>query len=225
MNDFGGFTKREDPIHALRDAMDELTLPVLPWHKDGEVVKDSAQPLLEHLRLAVTNSLGAGGGAGKLAHERTPMDVSAFTLYESIDGRIRAWCLDAKITAREGLADSLRAWFVVWSQKTREDLDVKRHTTVIETWVESITDLLEPPWRQEITKPCPACGQMWAMTGDKESQESTRAVWALWRPDAEKSYAICYACERVWKGVPQMKALNTWQDEIIRETERKEAAS
>lgn len=212
MSELGGFKKRDNPVTDLNEKIDELTKPqkhrFTQTSENGAVkMVRTASPLLTQLRNLIANSVGAGGGAGKAAHERTPFDVSAFTLYETIDGRIRSWCLDAHIPVRDELEDSLRAWFVVWTQKTLEDVLVERHTDILRGWVVAIEDLLEPPTKQELTQACPVCGQMWATVGRGEDQESVRALWAVWRVDPNNSYGVCRSCDKVWSGVSQMRQL------------------
>lgn len=209
----------DNPINDLRDAMDALTKPIRTaiWQDEldnrGQYVgqklvvhKDNS--LLHQLRNAISNNLGGGSNGGKAAHERTPFDVAAFTMYEDIDDRVKSWADDAGMT-RSGLPveDVLRAWFPVWTVKVIPDLLVDRHTAILVRWAVGINDLLDPPTKQELTAPCPLCGQMWATVGKGEETESVRALWAVWRENGDESYGMCRACDHMWRGISAMRQL------------------
>ena len=216
----------DNPINDLRDAMNALTKPIRSaiWqdeldrggqHIGQKLIRHVDQPLLYQLRDAISNNLGAGGGGGKAAHERTPFDVAAFTMYEDIDGRVKSWALDAGMTA-SGLPveDVLRSWFPVWTVKVIPDELVDRHTAILVRWAVGINDLLEPPTKQELTAACPLCGQMWATVGKGEETESVRALWAVWRENRDESYGLCRACNHRWQGVSAMRQLRISIDDL-----------
>ena len=221
----------DNPIQDLLDAMDAITKPVRSailqdeldangTHVGQKLVRRVDPPLLRQLRLAITGDLGSHGNGGKAAHERTPFDVTSFTMYEDIDGRVRSWLLDAQIVPRPGVKVEglLRQWFPVWTAKILPDGLVERHTAILTRWASSIRDLLEPPTKQELTDPCPLCGQMWAVVGSGEEIESVRALWAVWRRTQDDSYGLCRACDHMWRGIGEMRRLRILLDE--REAEK-----
>ena len=214
-----------NPINDLRDAIDALTKPIRSaiWqdeidshgtHTGQKLTRHVDQSLLYQLRNAISNNLGGGSAGGKAAHERTPFDVAAFTMYEDIDGRVKSWALDAGMT-RSGspVEDVLRAWFPVWTVKVIPDELVDRHTAILTRWAVSINDLVDPPTKQELTAPCPLCGQMWATVGKGEETESVRALWAVWRENGDQSFEMCRACDHIWQGVSSMRRLRISIDE------------
>ena len=208
-----------NPINDLRDAMDALTKPIRSaiWQdeidSDGQhigqkLIRHVDQSLLYQLRGAISGDLGSHGGGSKAAHERTPFDVAAFTMYEDIDGRVKSWALDAGMTrSTAGPELVLRTWFRVWTVKVIPDELVDRHTAILTRWAVSINDLLSPPTKQELTAPCPLCGQMWATVGKGEEAESVRALWAVWRENRDESYGMCRACDHMWRGISAMRQL------------------
>ena len=209
----------ENPINDLRDAMDALTKPIRSaiWQdeldRDGQhigqkLTKHVDQSLLYQLRHAISGDLGSHGGGSKAAHERTPFDVAAFTMYEDIDGRVKSWAADAGMKPSWlPVEDVLRAWFTVWTIKVIPDQLVDRHTAILIRWAVSINDLLSPPMKQELTAPCPLCGQMWATVGKGEETESVRALWAVWREIRDESYGMCRSCNHMWQGISAMRQL------------------
>jgi len=218
--------RAENPITDLLTAKEALTKPVrtaVMQHAvtaDGknareEGIRKRTDPsLLEQLRRAITSDLGGAGGSARPARERTSLDVAAFGMYEDIDGRVRSWLAD--VGERPGKAEVgslLDHWYVLWTAKAVEDAAVHAHTKILERWAVAITDLLDPPVKQEITQPCPDCGQMWATVGRGEETESVRALWAVWRENADDSYGMCRACDKVWRGVGQMRLLRIAMDD------------
>ena len=209
----------DNPINDLRDAMDALTKPIRSaiWQdeldRDGQhigqkLTKHVDQSLLYQLRHAISGDLGSHGGGSKAAHERTPFDVAAFTMYEDIDGRVKSWAADAGMKPSWlPVEDVLRAWFTVWTIKVIPDQLVDRHTAILIRWAVSINDLLSPPMKQELTAPCPLCGQMWATVGKGEETESVRALWAVWREIRDESYGMCRSCNHMWQGISAMRQL------------------
>ncbi|MCA0332265.1 MAG: hypothetical protein LCI03_20565 [Actinobacteria bacterium] len=179
--------------------------------------------LLEQLQEAVGSNLGGGSGSGRPGRERTPLDLGAFSLMEQIDDRVRAW-LD-ELGARPGKAVStgqaLRSWFTLWCATPREVGDHDRRRHVLEGWVTSIRDKLDPPDRIEITAPCPVCGHEFVTTGllpgeNPADAERVRALNGFGREKAGESFALCAACDAVWSGGQRMRDLAVQIDIVAR---------
>jgi hypothetical protein len=219
----------DDPMFDLRLAVDALTHEVHRVEiirsddaKKSVVFKRTDAPLLEQLRAAISNMIGAGSG-GKLARERTPLDVAAFSLYELIDGRVRSWLLDAGATASKesSAGEVLRAWFAKWQSLNPNSGLVARHESIVRGWEQQIRDILDPPKRIEITQPCPVCHVEWVNVGlrlpdgrdDPEDIEFVRVLTAVERDNLEESFAICRKCDTVWLGVSRMRALRIALDD------------
>lgn len=179
--------------------------------------------LLEQLRAAITSDIGGNSGSGRQARERTPLDVGAFTLYEDIDGRIRSWMveLDAKPGVALTAEQVLRSWYTLWMATNPEPAQEDRRTRVLEGWARQIRDKLAPPKRIEITSPCPMCGREWINVGlklddgsdDPDDVERVHVLTAVERESLDDSYALCAACETVWRGVTQLRALRNAIDD------------
>lgn len=190
----------------LLDAVDRLTLPetVTVW-QGARITRNEHPNLLEQLRRAVVSDIGGSGVGGKLANERTPLDVGAFTMFEAIDGRVRAWAADAGIESRGELAGRLRAWYVKFAEYPRTEVEVSSFMRVLVGWEGSIRDLLDPPAAVQITAPCPRCGVEWVVRGSGVEEVRVWALWGLWRERAEDSNAECRGCGAVWRGVAGMR--------------------
>jgi hypothetical protein len=208
----------------LMIAVDALTKPVTvaEWVGDEsapELFRREDPPLLEQLQAAVTPDLGGKSGAGKSARERIPLDVTAFTLLEEIDGETRAW-LD-QLGARPGraltTAQVIRSWLVMFKAHPmgRTEVEINDHERRIRQWVGRIVDLLSPPPTLEITRPCPECGARWVRLGGLvDEDEQMSALIAVAREPFQMSHAQCRGCGTRWEGVHAMKGLSALIDEI-----------
>lgn len=179
-------------------------------------------PLLEQLRTAVASNVGGSGGGGKARRERTPIDVAAFATYEDIDGRCRALLteLGGKVGSGVTTEQALRAWYVLFQATNPTVADVERRRREIAGWEDRILDVLDPPKKIEILAPCPICGKQWVNIANKgithpdpDDIEQVNALNAFERERLDDCYAMCVACETVWKGVTQMRHLRIAIDE------------
>ena len=197
-----------NPVPLMQKEIAELGIA-------ARMFKRTDPSLLDQLRAAITSDIGGTGAGAQLARERTPLDVIAFSLYEQIDGHIRAWMLDAGIrpSNKANPSDILRRWFILYGQKQVEDADVHRHILVVERWVTAIEDILDPPTRQELTQACPKCDRRWVTVGEGEETQSRAALWAVWRADPDLSYATCVGCDSTWLGVGNMRLLRIQLDD------------
>lgn len=216
---------------TLLEAVDALSKQqhVAQWQEEvpeqgivRQIRKRVNPPLLEWLAESVGNNIGGGGG-GKAARERTPIDIAALTLYEEIDGRVRSW-LD-ELGARPGKdissTQALRSWYALWIGRQHTEGLEQAYVNILEKWEQRINDILDPPKRIEITAPCPACGQEFVNIGlkledgtdDPNDIERVRVLNAVERERIEDSFVMCSACDRVWTGVPQMRQLRIWIDD------------
>lgn len=209
----------DDPIYELRQSVDALTKPVaaVEWvEADGKrvIFRRTDQPLLEQIRAAISSDIGGGGG-GKPARERTPMDIGAFTIHETIDGRVRSWLEDCGGRAGKDLTPGqvLRTWYTLWTAQRREPGIVGAFTNIIDGWVAQIRDHLDPPNPIELRWPCPLCGVEWRSTGEGAGMDTSRVLWAMERETLEESYGVCRACTKVWRGVSQMRQLRILIDD------------
>lgn len=230
----------EKPKPTLLDALFALTRPqtVAEWQEEvpekgisREIKKRTNPPLLDWLRVLVGNNIGGSGG-GKAARERTPIDIAALTLYEDIDGRVRSWLdeLGARLGKDVTLTQALKSWHTLWIGRPRDPKLEDAYADVLTGWKQRVEDILDPPKRIEITAPCPACGKEWVNIGlklpdgsdDINDVERVRVLNAVERETLEDSYALCSACDRVWTGVGQMRALRIAIDDADARTRHAE---
>lgn len=199
---------KPNPVPLMQKEIAELGIA-------ARMFKRTDPSLLDQLKAAIGSNIGEKGAAGRLANERTPLDIAAFSLYDQIDGRIRAWMLDAGIrpSTKANPGDILRRWYILYMQKQVEETDIHRHALVVERWVSAIEDILDPPTRQELTQACPKCERRWVTVGEGEETQSRSALWAVWREDPDLSYATCVGCDTTWLGVGNMRLLRIQLDD------------
>lgn len=225
-------------MQELLNTLDVLTKDahVVEWQGDGEartIFKRTDPPLLDRLHAAIVSDTG-GNGSGKAARERAPLDIGALQLFDSIDGRARAW-LD-EVGARPGkdveVTQILQSWYVLWGASNPSDGLAGNYLNVLDGWVNAINDVLSPPKRIELTSKCPICNQEWVSVGlkmpngddDPNDAERVRVLVAVERESINESYATCKACSRVWKGVGAMRQLRILIDDMdAREAEESAA--
>lgn len=215
----------DNPIYRLMKIVDELTLEhtVIVEDKDGRFLGHRQEiALLVKLNAAVQSSSGGNGGDGKPGRERVPIDVSAQDLFNRITADIREWYGRETDYAEHGLPApwvTLRQWYIRFINRYRQgdihDRTMWSQISTVESWVQQIRDKLDPPTKIEITAPCPICGHEWVNVGlkladgrdDPEDIEMVRVLNAVEREKIEDSYAMCQACNTVWKGVGRMRQL------------------
>ena len=215
----------KSPAEKLLDALDKLTKAqtVANWQGE-ELIRRTDPPLLDWLRELIVSSMGGAGGSGKSARERTPIDVGAFSLYENIEGRVRAWVVDLGGRPGKDLtpAQVLRSWYVLWNAGNPSESLIRSYLSILEGWVQAIEDVLDPPKRIEITAPCPVCGQEWINVGlkladgsdDPNDMERVHVLIAVERESIHESFAMCRACDRVWTGTGEMRRLRIAIDDV-----------
>lgn len=211
--------------NRLLDAVDALTKPQTFANWIGEpgeqkIVRHTEKPLLDLLDTLIGNNIGSGG-AGKPARERVPVDVSALMLRERIDERVRSWILElgGKPGSQVTMTQLVRSWYVLWISGIHADED--RRAGVLEGFEREVRDILDPPKRIELTTPCPFCNQEWVEVGPRQpdgsvhplDSEIVRTLNAVERESLDQSYAICRACERVWRGIGAMRILRIAMDD------------
>lgn len=189
--------------NELLEAVDELTkAPVL--HQTVEdsrftcVVYDT--PLLDRLQEEIRFSLSREG-AKSLPNQRIPINAGALQLFMRISSQITDWAHGAKATVYKGdPARTLRAWFVVFTQRQREDAEIRARVKLLHGWAGSIRRELEPPRTKDLPNPCPACGasEWWR---DGERYPRPLVVESPRNPERnliDESTAVCRACDKRW---------------------------
>lgn len=194
----------------LLDAVDALTEKRRIQLWAGVSRRDDS--LFVELRKAVVSNVGSGDGASKAARERTPLDVTAFTLLEEIDGRIRSWHLDYASRPTGDISHALRTWYLMFTRNPKEESDISKHVLILTGWARRIIDIIDPPKTLELTVPCPECGRRWVTRGQGSEVESVAALTASLR-GSEDYEASCAGCGRRWAGVSQLRRLRILIDE------------
>lgn len=161
-------------------------------------------PLLEMLYEARYPNIGrtkGGGGTGDI------LDMKAVTMWEAIDGGVRAWLDhyrqpygDDLIAATKRLHETLKG------EHAGGRLEDPDHMfAMFPTWVQRIEDMFDPPREYELTEKCPECEAEHILVGDEpaEGERDERPLaWAV-RMEVKEGRALiaeCHACGRMWAG-------------------------
>jgi hypothetical protein len=188
--------RADDPLEEI---VDRLTVPCPDLTGGTVVVFD---PLLPRLREAISSSLGGTRSGVHAAHERSLLNVAAFTLYEDLDGRISVLTGDASGWPE----DRLRAWKLRYlAEYSRGEVPEPAWLVtlgILGGWVRRIEDLLDPPIVLELLAACPNCGARHIITADLQMS----ALFAGYRRGAD-IMARCRVCGMSWLGESQLIAL------------------
>jgi hypothetical protein len=187
----------------LLDAVDELTRPGVLHHtiQDSRftcVVFDT--PLLDRLEGEIRFSLSREGSKS-LPNQRVPINSGALMLFMQISSQITDWAHGVKATVYKGdPTRTLRSWYVVWTQTTREPEVINARTRILGNWAAAIRREIEPPRQKDLPDPCPTCGasEWWR---DGERYPRPLVVESPRNPDkslVDESTAHCRACDKRW---------------------------
>jgi hypothetical protein len=214
-------TPHEPAPRTLLDAVDAITKPqvMLNWVGEpgiGKIARRTDPPLLDMLENAIGGNIG-GDRAGKPARERIPIDLTVELLIEELDGRFRAWIIDLghKPKGHISLTHLLRSWYLLWISGHPNTTTEDPYRLALESYRTRILDAINPPKRIELTAPCPICGNEWVDIGPRQldgtihplDAEIVHALTVIERDTLNESYAICQACNRVWRGIGAMRQL------------------
>ena len=218
----------------LLAAVDALTLPahtmVVQWvdghshlcptgcGRDGEhahTTRVEHEPLLLQLEAAIASTIGVGGRGGS-SWDRNVLDSDALYQFSLIESQIRDWCRLAGVEASRHPVDNLRAWYV--SRLARpgehEAADVAC-ADILWKWAATIRAKMNPARTMELTAACPVCGaDTWTDTDGVVYRHPIRIQYRDQDPDIlAHANAICRACDQVWKGAAELRALRWDVDE------------
>jgi hypothetical protein len=179
-------------MHELRDdlvsAVAVLISPGSMTQRDddgGYLGIHIGAPLLDQLIEATGNGIEKGAGGSSAFGSKPTLCIAAWDLYTEID---QSWR-----TPGHTLVDSLRmlpAQAAVYSQVT----DMSALVIGVQSIVNAIRELLNPPRRLSIAARCPACSTAVVLRPDTTGELVQRAALTL---DATTG-CTCLACQRVW---------------------------
>lgn len=206
-------TNDYDPIaelHRLRTILvDDHDVPV---EHDG-VLKGwrKEKPLLTQLRAAAGSNMGATQGGGSAANTKVPINVGAVDLYDRI--RYEAGDMHAELAGTQVgslLPDRhLAQWLLLftgrWRQQVASEGEGRAAVAKVRGWVTTINDLLDPPYRYPITRPCPNCQ---AVRHAEPDGTTGYALNVTERPNTADSTIRCRACDTEWSGETAARELS-----------------
>lgn len=188
------------------NAVDKLTRPwsdVLSPRESGtgKYQPIDHRPLLDMLAEAKSASLG-GTGAGRTADsERSIMNLTAFQLFEQVEGRVRGWLAEYS-TARYGedvKSAVRRCYGLVKALHASNQIPEQRYEQILRQfvrWSKQIWELFDPPTVKHLLGTCPAC-EVSRLRNLEGGEEPTLIAyyWKGIRPEAR-----CQACGELWAG-------------------------
>jgi hypothetical protein len=203
-------TDDRNPDVDLRRLINQLTQTHEVRVRDGGrhlgVRTDPA--LIVQLRRAKTSATTYATDPGaSLRHERSIYNSEASKLYTEIEQAVRRW---ARVAGYDRTGDwpepetLLRHWYA----RTYLDnsLDITAHALTCRGWTYRIRELLDPPARFDIDRPCPICR---VHTFTKEADGLDRIVRALHGAErAPDLYRVtCRSCGATWDGLEAAQEL------------------
>lgn len=171
-------------------------------------------PLYAKLRAATIGGRG-DGGKGISARESTPLNVSAVDLYQAITRRIRrAYAQESdKVrgyapTAAERVDVLTIKWASLVVMRYRrgelDDAGIYSALGFLRGITTSIRELLDPPYRFELTSPCPRCDAEFVTTPETRN----RALVVTECKPLDDSFVTCRACNEQWHGIHEARRLS-----------------
>jgi len=173
--------------------------------------------LIPKLRESMRASMGMTHGGHSLAHERSTLNLAAFTLYEHVTFTA-GLMLGQVLVAGDDPVDrrdpegSLRRWLEEWTlavhrgetNDAQEALARRRLSDL----AARIDQVLAPTRVAEILGACPnpGCGERYWPTDTQGSR--TSALYAVLVP-GEPVQARCHWCDTQWTGEAELEQLNT----------------
>lgn len=208
----------------LLDAVDALTLsthtlvpqwyatpcnPACPKGEHAHTSRVEHAPLLHQLEDAIVSTIGGAPSKSTAKSSRGVLNSEALYRFTLISSQIRDWCRMAGVTPSRHPSDNLRAWYVArLSVVGSEDQDAAA-AGILRGWAGMIRVMLDPPRARELTFPCPSCGEAtWTDAEGVVFRWPVRLEYPEQDPDIlATARAWCRACDRVWRGSGELRAL------------------
>lgn len=157
--------------NRVRAAVKELTEPVIEHIRqtddDGRYLRTHTvehAPLLTQLEEAITSAIGSGGGGGSATGN--VLNGEALMRAMMVRSELGDWCrLVGVRPSRDNIA-SLIAWANVFTFTGRDE---GYYLGKLHGWAQMIRNLIDPPKRRELTKPCPVCKATSYVNGDGDT--------------------------------------------------------
>lgn len=190
-------------IERIYKTVDRLSARHTEQIWNGEtIVSVTREPLLAQIRAAMYGDLGrTESGKSAAAQERSVLDITAFTIYEDITGRIEAYHRHlTRKPKRDTPEETLRAWYVVFDSNYRAGKytaqQVHRTLAQLTRFVSRIVGHFDQPRAKELEGPCPQC----SVTDVKDAQGARQtALYASYKA-GEQPFVRCRGCGAEWFG-------------------------
>lgn len=208
---------------AAQNAINDLTRPwtdVLTPKESGtgKYQPIDYPPLLDMLNEAKSSTSGQSGASRSLQGERNILNLTAFSLWEHIDGTTRAWwqelsksrCPSELKEALTKLAGVLEAAHATGQVKESQYAHIQE---MFPRWRKKVWELFDPPVIKELKGECPNCSESVHIDGEgKRGPALVAFYWKGIHPEAK-----CQCCGEHWVGEAQLislgKVLGATQDE------------
>jgi hypothetical protein len=193
-------------IEAIRYVVHQLTRPRTVLIAGQTLARPA---MLTQLIVGVRSDAGGTRRGSGLPNERSAIDLSAFSLYEDISGRIASMLdsatgLAADSDPRINLDRWLDAFELAWFRgQITYDAQLRQAYSRLIALGRRITDHFDPASVGELEGPCPNCGERTWYSDSKGSK--TTALFTK-RRDGEVE-ACCHWCGSQWTGWSGLTAL------------------
>lgn len=199
-------TERENAVKVLAAPWSDVLGP--KESGNGKYRAIDYPPLLDMLREAVGSSLGKTQSGKSADAERNILNLRAFSLWEHIDGTVRAWLKQlttapAKPELKDALMQLDGLLTALHASSQIKEVEYLRIRGQFPRWREQIWEMFDPPTVKDLIGECPNCNETayYALDGAKSSALIVY-YWKGLTPEAK-----CQRCGEHWSGEGQLLVL------------------
>ncbi|GGA72473.1 hypothetical protein GCM10011490_24090 [Pseudoclavibacter endophyticus] len=168
-----------------------------------ETVKGIRAGLLDELQSEI--AIGMQQGTGSAFGSRILVAAGPMDLSERISGDLTRDLIRLSTRIRFGpLSDTCRQWAEAFRASHPTAGEVAEWTATLESWIEDINMMLQPPTEREVTDPCPICAGEKVVTED--SVAPAVVLRYLQSRPIESAELVCHWCGPIAKGVNAIAA-------------------
>ena len=171
-------------------------------------------PLLQQLDDAIRGTMAVtGGDSASMSSTRNLLNSDALYQFIRVRSMITDWARSEGVPRTDDAAAELRAWYVAWEAKPREDSATRFRVRKLNTARTTIIDIIDPKDTRTVPGPCPEpdCPQqerfgLWFYYDPKTREQGNRPLVVEYRPSdgpqmVANARCRCRACGTTWASV------------------------